>query len=123
MCIYYLIMRFLICDAYNMWTSYHGHFCKENPKQCTGDYNSYLSGYNKHTHQDAGLVNIVDYLNIAVTIGSIIFFYFCRKHQYRVNCILDHRDISQDDFSILVEQVPLFIYDDETTNQNVKFEY
>jgi hypothetical protein len=96
MCIGYLIMRFLICDGYNMWTSYQGHFCAENPKSCSGDYNSYLSGYNKHTQEDAALVNIVDYLNIACTIASIIFFFYCRKYQYKVNSILEHSETSQD---------------------------
>jgi hypothetical protein len=49
MCIFYLLLRFLICDAYNMWTSSQAHFCAENKKQCTDYFNSYFSGYNKHT--------------------------------------------------------------------------
>lgn len=88
MCILYLLMRFIIADGFNLWTSYMGHFCKLNSKQCTGDYNSYLSGYNKHTQQDEEFVNIVDYLNIGVTVASIIFFYYCRKYQFKLNSIL-----------------------------------
>ena len=79
MCIYYLILRFLIYDAYNIFSSYQGHFCKANPKQCTGDYTSFLSGYNKHSIEDSASFDIEDYLEVAVTILSIIFFYFCVK--------------------------------------------
>jgi hypothetical protein len=27
MCIYYLLMRFLVCDLYNIISSHGGHFC------------------------------------------------------------------------------------------------
>ena len=36
------------------------------------------------------MINVVDYLNIAVTIISIVFFFYCRKYQYKVNSILEH---------------------------------
>jgi hypothetical protein len=121
MCICYLLLRFLICDAFNMFTSYLGHYCKQNPKQCGGDYNSYLSGYNKHTPEDAAFVDLVSYLNIAVTVASIVYFYYCRKYQYKIFSILEHSQISQEEFSILIENIPIFIYDETTTKDEVKF--
>lgn len=123
MCIGYLVLRFLICDAFNMWTSYHGHYCKENPSKCSDYFNSYFSSYNKHTPADEHLMNIVDYLNVAVTIVSIIYFYFCRKYLSRINDVLEQSNVSQDDFSLLVEDIPIFVYEEETTTQDVKFEY
>lgn len=94
-----------------------------NPKQCSGDYNSYLSGYNKHASQDGEAMDIVAYLNVGVTVASIIFFYFCRKYQFKLNSILEHSNVSQDEFSIYIENIPIFIYEEETTTDDVKFEY
>ena len=46
--IMYLIIRFIISDAYNLFTSItSGKYCTTNPTQCA-DGSSILSGYNKH---------------------------------------------------------------------------
>ena len=123
LCIYYLLLRLLVVDGFNMWSSYRGHFCSEQPDACERDYNSYLSAYNKHTTQDQRSVDIVDYLNIGLTLASIVFFFCCRKYQYKVDDLLEHSNVSQDDFSILIENIPVFVYEEEWTVDDVKYEY
>lgn len=79
-----------------MWSSSTAHFCTENPTKCSGGFNSYLSGYNKHSDLDANLIKTVDYLNIVVTISSIVFFYFGRKYQFKVNDLLEQSKTTQE---------------------------
>jgi hypothetical protein len=96
MCVYFLLLRFLVSDLYNLWTSGQGHYCERNPRQCSGDFYSFLSGYNKHTEQDVHLVDTLGLLNIALTVLSVVFFYFCRKYQYRLYAFLKRSETTQD---------------------------
>ena len=50
-------------------------------------------------------------LSLTLTIFSIIYFIVYRKKQARILSWLDRTDKSQKDFSILIEDIPLFIYD------------
>jgi len=66
-------------------------------------------------------MDFVDYLNIGVTIMSIVYFYFCRRFQFKINNLLEYSNITQDDFSILIENIPIFIYEGDTDIKNIKF--
>jgi hypothetical protein len=68
-------------------------------------------------------MDLIDFLNIGVTLLSIVYFYLCRKYLVKINDLLEQSNITQDDFSILIENIPIFIYEKDTDIQNVKFEY
>ena len=50
-------------------------------------------------------------LSLTLTIFSIIYFIVYRKKQARMISWLDRNNKSQKDFSILIEDIPLFIYE------------
>lgn len=101
MSICYLLLRFLISDAYNLITSLMATYCKDNPHDCS-DFSSNLSAYNKKTTSDEAMANIVDILNLVTVIASIVFFFFYRKYQFHIYNLVDISNHTQDDYTLLV---------------------
>lgn len=73
--------------------------------------------------QDQDELEIVDILSLAFTVLSIIFFLVFRKKQYELRDWLDYNEISQDDFTVLIEDVPKFIYEEDTTKEDIDYYY
>ena len=48
-------------------------------------------------------------LNLLLNILSILFFAYWRAYYFKVSQFLDHMDITDDDYSIQVENVPTII--------------
>lgn len=112
MAIYYLIIRFLVFDVYNIMVSKAGKFCSQaTTEPCMFP----ISGFNLKDHEDQNVLNLLDILSLVFTVISIVFFVIFRKHQYKLRDWLDFNEISQDDFTVLIENVPRFIYDPDTT--------
>lgn len=109
MSIFYLLLRFLVTDSYNIYSSMHGHYCTNFPTMCANLFNSYLSGYNKHTDEDAPYLELMNTINIFMTVLSLLFCLYNRKVQYNLFEMLDQTDITQDDFSIWIENIPQII--------------
>ena len=53
----------------------------------------------------------MDILSLILTILSIIYFILYRRKQSRLIGWLDSNNKSQKDFSLLIEDIPLFIYE------------
>ena len=124
MVIYYLILKMLIFDAFTVYASSTGSFCNNyhtaNPSK-TCAYT--LSGYNLKSASDQSILSIVDILALAFTIFSVVFFVIFRKRMAKVRDWLDFSTISQDDYTVLVEDIPKFLFDEGTTKSNIEFEY
>jgi hypothetical protein len=124
MCIFYLLLKMLVFDAYTAFMSSQGQYCANlhaaNPTQ-TCAYT--VSGYNLNSSVDQMTLNIVDILGLAFTVFSIIYFIFFRRELFRIRDWLDFNEVSQDDFTLLVEDIPAFIFDEDTTKDSLEFEY
>jgi uncharacterized protein YegP (UPF0339 family) len=124
MVIYYLILKVLIFDAFTIYASSKGSFCTNYHAANPNKICAYtLSGYNLKSAADQAYLNIVDILALAFTLFSVIFFIVFRKRMSKVRDWLDFSTISQDDFTVLVEDIPKFIFDEGTTKSNIEFEY
>ena len=56
------------------------------------------------------------------TLLSIVFFIVFRKKLNEIRDWLDFNIVSQDDFAVLVEDIPKFIYDPDTTTSDISFD-
>jgi hypothetical protein len=54
-----------------------------------------------------GYVYTLDILCLLIVIGSIVFFIFYRKLQYKIYDSIDSENQTQDDYTILVENIPI----------------
>ena len=118
----YLLIRFLVFDIYNILASKDGHYCASligSKEACAYT----ISGYNLKSAQDQDALNIIDILSLAFTLISIVFFLIYRKKQFRLRDWLDFNEVSQDDFSVLIEYVPRFIYEEDTTKEEIDYYY
>ena len=110
--IIYLVLRFLLVDVYCLIVSANGHFCANYALTHTSQLCSFfLSGFNLKSVSDQVHLNVLDILNLVLTLLSIVFFLVCRKVTSRMQNWLDYADISQEDYTILIENVPFFIHD------------
>ena len=108
--IFYLIMRFLIVDVYSLIVSTRGHFCANYALTHTTELCTFfISGFNMKSVKDQVYLNVIDILNLLLTILSIVFFLICRKVTFKMQNWLDYADINQEDYTIMVENVPYFI--------------
>ena len=112
MVIFFLILKFLIVDAYTLYSSLHGNYCA-NYHTSTGKICAYtMSGYNLKAAADQHLINVIDILALVFVLVSCVFFLVSRKRLNKIRDWLDFNIVSQDDFAVLVEDIPTFIYDD-----------
>lgn len=122
MVILYLVLKLLVLDAFTLYSSMHGNYCTQlhlaNPKHLCA-YS--LSGYNLNSAANQAAINTIDVLALAFTLLSIIFFLIFRKQLGKIRDWLDFSVVTQDDFAVLVEDIPKFIFDEDTTKDQVKF--
>jgi hypothetical protein len=127
MVVLYLALRFFIVDLFTIIVSIGGGYCTayaaahvNNPCAFT------ISGYNLKTAADQKYLNFLDILNLVLTIFSIVFFNVYRKVFFKLQNWLDYNDISQEDFSVLVEDIPILLEDkcDEKveTSRNIEIQ-
>ena len=50
-----------------------------------------------------------DILTLTAVVLSIIFFFFYRRYQFTIYNEIDRRYYTQDDFTIFMENLPVFI--------------
>ena len=58
---------------------------------------------------------------MVLTLVTIVYFILYRKAAYKLQNWLDYNDVSQDDFAILVENVPHFLYEKEAKKQDMTY--
>ena len=101
--ILYFILHFIVIDAFNLITNL------SDGRNCVGDCSSQLFSYAsiiyKFNRKD--LINVTDALSLVTVILSIVYFLFYRAVQYQVYCIIDKDNLTEDDYSILVEDIPI----------------
>lgn len=107
-----LVMRFVIMDAYNLYTNYLGTYCSEpaqvNSKHvCKTLWVDLSATPNKNTFHDQHYFITLDYLNFVLTIVSIIFCLYGRAKLYVLYNQLETWDVTQDDYSVLIEDIPI----------------
>jgi len=117
MVILYLALRFLIADLFTIIVSTGGSYCANynslNPNNpCTFT----VSGYNLKSSSSQQYLNVLDILNFVLTILSMIFFIVYRRVFFKLQNWLDYNDVSQEDFSVLVENIPILLEDSNTGN-------
>ena len=101
--IIYLVMRFLLVDAYTLIVSGKGRFCANFATQhATQLCTFYLSGFNLKSVSSQVYLNVLDILNIVLTLLTMVFFIISRKIITRMQEWLDYADINQEDYSILL---------------------
>jgi len=67
---------------------------------------------------------ISDLLDLGLVVISMVFFFFYKKYQFKIYNEIDRRYYTQDDFTLFLENIPIFIpqkYDQEA-GENI-FEY
>ena len=83
MVIVFLLLRLLLFDIAAILMSQNGNYCSNFLKSHTEDYcvlNIYLSSpYNLKAASNQSQLNILDILNISLTILSIVFFIILRR--------------------------------------------
>ena len=96
MVIIFLVIRFLVVDIYNVAASAGGHFCSQYALSHTKELCALtLSGYNLKSVQDQGKLNVLDILNLLLTVLSIVYFAIYRKLVYKLQNWLDYNDVNQ----------------------------
>ena len=126
MVIGYLIIRFLVFDIFNILKAINGSYCansaianiKMNKFVC-----SYISGYNLFASNNQSSLDQISIAGLVLTIISIVYFVLCKRKQTRLIRWLDRNNISQQNFSVLLEDIPLFIYDDDTDRDTIEYNY
>ena len=112
MAIFYLLLRFLLVDLFTIIVSINGGYCATFAvanvnSPCTFT----VSGYNLKSVSGQKYLNILDILNLILTITSMVFFNIYRKIFYKLQNWLDYSDISQEDYSVLIENIPIILED------------
>lgn len=120
-------MRLLIVDFYNLLTSFNGKYCallaskhSKLGRVCTTFFIDVLSGYNKHAKEDREAMNILAILSLVFVGVAILYLVWYQLDSYKLYYFLENNDLSQDDFTILIENIPSVIHDSEhrTMEQN-----
>ena len=87
MIILYFFLRFLICDGFNLITSYiYGNYC-DSKTDCQPALWNYASMVNNKNQKQ--FIQIQNILNLATIVLTILFFFFYRKGQYNLNKAID----------------------------------
>jgi hypothetical protein len=113
MVIVYLLLKLLVVDAFVFYAGSQGQFCHLNFVK-TGATCSYLySGYNLKAAANQTILNYIDLAALAFTILSCAFFSVFRKKMAKMQDWLDFNETTEDDFTVLVEDIPAFLYSEE----------
>ena len=127
MVIVFMVVRFVIVDFYNLVTSFNGKYCAllaakdyNLGKACTTFLIDILSGYNKHAKEDREAMNTLAVLSLLFVVVAIAYLIWYQLDSYKLYYFLENNDVSQDDFTVLIENIPSLIYDSQhrTMEQN-----
>lgn len=106
----YLLILFLVVSLFSLNMSIvNEEFCWSYPEECGA---SKFVRYSPFKNKDLRYVqnlDILDLLNLVMVGLSIIVFQFFRKYQYDIYGMLDLHNETQDDFTLLVKEIPLII--------------
>lgn len=107
MIILYFICRFLVCDGFNLLTNIIlGKYCNDdNQTECEPILWNMISIYNKKDNQK--FIFIQDILSLVFVLLSVVFFFLYRKSQYSKAQLLNNKNQVEEDYTILVENIPL----------------
>ena len=103
----YLVIRFIIYDAYNLMTNTMGIYC-ELPAQvastvnCLAPWVDFTATPNKNTPQGQSFFFVLDILNIIYTLVSIVFFIYGRVKLKQLYELLEGWDLTEDDYTLLI---------------------
>jgi hypothetical protein len=118
MVIGFMVTRFIIVDFYNLLTSFNGRYCallaakhSKLGQVCTTFLIDILSGYNKHAKEDRHAMNTLAILSLIFVVISIAYLIWYQLDSYKLYYFLENNDLSQDDFTVLVENIPSIIFD------------
>jgi len=81
------------------------------------------SGYNLKSVKDQNYLNVIDVLNLVFTFVSIGYFLGMRKILYQFENYSKMDNFADDDYTILVENIPPFFFDDKTTIDQANYSY
>lgn len=128
MAIIYLVFRFLIVDIFAIIKSIDGHYCSSLLSPGFVYSSEYLcsyslSGYNLKSPEDESQLNMLDILNLVLTVVSIVYFILYRKASYKLQEWLDYNDVTQDDFSVLIENIPKVLYSKGDSKQDAQYDH
>lgn len=124
MVIIYLVLRFVLVDIFTLIKSLDGQYCALlQSSNSTDRCNTIMSGYNFKHPANSGDLNVLDILNLVLTVVSMVFFLIYRKLAYKLQSWLDYKDVSQDDFTILIENVPAFVYESGDKKKDISYDH
>ena len=111
MTIAYLLLRFILSDCYNLISNTSATSCNQQGTRdtCSKNAMAKFSTFNKQTVEDEPMLYAVDILNLITIVVSIIFFLYYRKYQYQVYSLTDIGAHTQSDYSIFLEDIPIFL--------------
>lgn len=119
---WYLLIRFIVFDLYNMYLSMYGNYCSSLNKAQSSDLCSItLSGYNLKGKSDT---HVLDLLNFAFTLISIAYFIRFKNFQEEQRIDARHESVNEEDFSVILENIPAIIYSryDEINDTTCNYE-
>jgi hypothetical protein len=106
-----LALRFLIFDCYVIYSSIYGQYCSHvYQKTGKGVCALTISGYNLKSVKDQSYLNVIDILSLGFTLISICYFIAARKVLYQYENYFKMQNFADDDYSILVENIPPFFF-------------
>ena len=127
MAIIYLLIVFLVVDAYQLIVNILGNYCDKNVNLCEGNFFGKFSTYNLYEDKTMkGYVYTMDILCLLIVLGSIPFFIAYRKIQYQIYDKIDAENQTQDDYTILVEDIPILDFKTGSSKNNkhsIEFNY
>ena len=78
---------------------------------CVAPWVDYTSTPNKNTPLNQQLFFTLDILNLLFTLVSIVFFFYGRVKLKQLYELLEGWDVTEDDYTLLIEDIPLIPYD------------
>jgi hypothetical protein len=124
MVIFYLMLRFLVFDAYNLYSSSYGQYCPELAAERVQNQCIYsLSGFNLKSSANQSNLNVLDILSLLFTILAIIYFIIFRRLAFTLVHWLEYVELSEETFTAQIQNIPRFIFEADTTKRNVSFNY
>jgi hypothetical protein len=108
MTIVYLGMLFVISNLYPVHTSYFtDEYCRMSKDQCGDSWFIKFSPVKFSKTNYSYNYDIMNILNVIMIGASIIFFVYFRKYQYDIYAMLDLHNETQDDFAVIVKDIPI----------------
>jgi hypothetical protein len=125
MTIYFLLLRFFLFDLYTLYLSSFGQYCSNLYQAGSKDPCVLsISAYNLKAASNQGQLYKIDLLSFVYVVVTILFFLAFRKILNRQkNLFIPFPFFKDSSFSILVEDIPPFIFDDETPKTNISYQY